>query len=107
MKKKKVNGFLKLLLVLFIIFIALYIANISGYYESKISERVVITENAIKEFESKVQNGEEVDVVSFLENQKEDYSNMVSNLGENVTSGLENIVSGGFGFVLEIIKSLF
>ena len=65
-KKKHSNPVLKILGVLFVIFMALYIASTSGYYESKIRDKVVITEEGIKEFESKVQNGEDIDITSFL-----------------------------------------
>ena len=33
MKKKKLHPILKILICLFIVYIALFIANISGYYE--------------------------------------------------------------------------
>ena len=65
---------LKILGFLFIIYIALFIANMSGYYESKIRDQVIVTEEGIKEFEEKIQNGEEIDITSFLNNEREDYS---------------------------------
>lgn len=105
--KKKNNIFIKILGVLFIIFIALYIANISGYYESKIRDSVVITEEGIKEFEEKVQNGEEIDITSFLNNERIDYSSKMSNLGDRVTEGLESTLVNGMGFITDILKSLF
>ena len=106
-KKKKINPILKILGILFIIFIALFIANTSGYYESKIRDKVVVTENGIKEFEELIKNGETIDVESFLNNEREDYSNSVSNFGDNLTSGIETFVFDGMKFVTNIIKSLF
>lgn len=105
--KKKNNIFMKILGVLFIVFIALYIANISGYYESKIRDSVVITEEGIKEFEEKVQNGEEIDITSFLNDERIDYSSKMSNLGDRVTEGLESTLVNGMGFITDILKSLF
>ena len=107
MKKKKNNPILKIIGVLFIIFIALFIANMSGYYEGKIRDRVIITEDGIKEFEEKVQNGEEVDITSFLNSERIDYSSKMSNLGDGVTESIENFVSSGADFVFDILKSLF
>ena len=95
-KKKKEKIVLKLLGVLFVIYMALFIANMSGYYESKIRDRVVVTENGIKEFEEKVKSGEEIDITSFL-----------SNEGDNLTNGIESFVSGGMEVVSGILKSLF
>lgn len=107
MAKRKKNPIIKILGGLFIIFVALFIANISGYYESKIRDRVVITEDGIKEFEDKVQNGEEIDITSFLNTDREDYSSVMSNLAEGITSGIENVVSGGMEIMSDILKSLF
>ena len=53
MKKKK-NWFLRLLTILFIIFIGLYIASISGYYEASLGNKVALTDEAIKRFEQDV-----------------------------------------------------
>lgn len=106
-KKKKGNIILKILGFLFIVYIALFIANTSGYYESKIRDQVLVTEEGIKEFEEKVQNGEEIDISSFLNNEREDYSNDLSLLGDNLTSSLEKFISGGLDIVGNVINSLF
>lgn len=107
MKRKKINLFLKMLGFMFVLFSALFIANISGYYESKIRDNVIITEEGIKEFEERVRNGEEIDVTSFLNNERIDYSSKLSNLGDNITLSVESIVVDGMNFVTDILKSLF
>ena len=107
MNKKKKNIFGKVLVVLFVIYFALYIASESGYYESKIRENVTITENGIKEFEEKVQNGEEIDINSFLKTERIDYASPLSNLGETVVIGIESVVTKGFKITKNILKSLF
>ena len=106
MKKKKTNPFLRILGLLFIVFMALFIASSSGYYESKIRDKVVLTDNKIKEFETLVQNGEEIDINDFLKDNEVDYSSF-SNLGDKFTSSLENVVAGGAKFIGDILKSLF
>lgn len=107
MRKKKKNVFLKLLAVLFVIFMALFIANMSGYYESKIRDRVIITEEGIAKFEEKVSNGEEIDITSFLNTDREDYSSNMSNLGDTITEGFESFVVSGLDVAKNIINSLF
>lgn len=107
MRKKKKNPVLKVLGLLFVVFMALYIANMSGYYESKIRDRVIITEEGIKNFEQAIKNGDEIDITSFLNTEREDYSSSMSNFGENVTSSIENVVVGSMDIVSDIIKSLF
>jgi len=106
-KKKKSNIFLKILGFLFIIYIALFIANLSGYYESKIRDKVIVTNEEIKEFESKVQNGEDIDITSFLNNERVDYSSKMSNFGDNLTVGVENFVKESMQIFGDIFKSLF
>lgn len=107
MRKKKNNIVLKILSVLFVIFMALFIANMSGYYESKIRDRVIITEEGIKEFEEKVSNGEEIDITSFLNTDREDYSSKMSNLGDTVTESIEEFVVGGMDVLANVLNSLF
>ncbi len=107
MKKKKLHPILKILICLFIVYIALFIANISGYYEGKIKDEVIVTEEGIKEFEEKVQNGEEIDITAFLKNDRVDYSSSMSNLGDNLTSGIEVFITDGMKFVSDVVKSLF
>lgn len=106
-KKKKHNLFLNILSIFFIIFMGLFIANISGYNESRIKNKTIVTENAIEEFETRVKNGEEIDITSFLKNESVDYSNKFSRLGDNLTSNIENVVVGGVNFFTNILKSLF
>lgn len=106
-KKKKGNVFLKILGCLFVIFVALFIANISGYYEGKIREQVTVTEEGIKAFEEAIKNGENIDISSFLNDDTIDYSSSMSNLGDNLTYGLENFISKGMEFVVDVLKSLF
>lgn len=106
-KKKNNNIFLKILGFLFIIYMALFIANISGYYEGKVKDKVTITEEGIKEFEEKVANNEEIDITSFLSNEKKDYNNNISKLGDNITYGIESVVFKGMKLVKSIVKSLF
>ncbi len=99
--------FLKIIGVLFIIFMGLFIANISGYYESRIRNKVIITENGIKEFENKIKNGEEIDINSFFKSKEVDYSSPISRLGDHLTDNLLVVISKGGKFIKDIIKSLF
>ncbi len=106
-KKKKMHPILKIICALFVVFIALYIASFSGYYESRIRNKVAITNESIKEFEEKINNGEVINLDSYLQNEIEDYSNPVSKLGDNITTGIEKVVTEGSKIVVNILKSLF
>lgn len=106
-KKKKLHPILKILLGLFILYLTLFIASTSGYYEAKIRDKVIVTDEKIKEFEEKLHNGEEIDINSFLDNEIVDYSSKMSNIGDSLTSGIENFVYKGMNIFGDIIKSLF
>ena len=82
-KKKKMHPILKILCALFIVYIALFIANMSGYY------------------------GENIDIESFVNPEKEDYSNSFSNFGEKLTANIENVVKDGMHIIGNVFKSLF
>lgn len=107
MKKKKSNWFMRLLVVLFIIFIGLFIAEESGYYEAKVSRNVALTNEAIKKFEEDVLNGVAVDINSYIENDDNDYSNSLTKAGDKISGTMENLMSGGFTNVWEVLKMLF
>ena len=61
--KKKNNWFKKFLSTAFIIFMGLYISSVSGFYEAKLSNKVALTDEAIKKFEQDVLEGKNVDVI--------------------------------------------
>ena len=47
-KKKKNNWFLKIIGVLFVIYLSLTIAINTGYYEAKVNEKTIVTEENMK-----------------------------------------------------------
>ena len=66
--KKKGSIFLKILAVLFILYLSLTIAISSGYYEAKLSEKTTITDEAMKQFEEDVKAGKNVDIKYSMSN---------------------------------------
>lgn len=105
--KKKNNWFIKILSVLFIIYLGLYIASISGYYESKLSNKVALTDEAIKRFEKDVLDGKVVDINTYVNDNKKDYSNKFTNMGEKVNDALINVITKGIKGIWDAIKVLF
>ena len=82
-KKKKNNIFLKLLFVLFIIYFSLYLMDNLGYYNINTKNKV-LTEDAIKEFESDIKNGKSIDIKNYV-GDNTNYKNFYSNLGYNLS----------------------
>ena len=81
MKKRK-NWFLRILCVLFVVFLGLYIASISGYYESQVSNKVALTDKAIQKFEEDVLEGKTVDINTYITDENKDYSNKFTDAGD-------------------------
>ena len=105
--KKKNNWFKRILIVLFIIFIGLYISSISGFYESNLSNKVALTEEAIEKFEEDVINGKQIDVENFIDDEYVDYSNKFSTSGDKFSEVVVKILTKGLSGAWDTIKVLF
>lgn len=104
--KKKRNIFKTLLIISFIIFIGLYIASESGFYEARLKNEVALTDKAILEFEQDVLDGEIVDLNSYLTKDYVDYSNTFTTLGEKVSDALIKLIVEGASGIWDAIKVL-
>jgi len=94
-KKKKINYFKIILILLFITYISLYALNVSGYYDGSIRRKVEFTNNQIKEFESDIANGETVDIKDYLKDQNKDYTNGASRLGYQISKNVDSFLNKG------------
>ena len=107
MKKKEKSPFFKILSLLFLVFISLYIALESGYYEAKITKKTAMTEESIKKFEEDIKNGNPIDVNSYTFEEHKDYSNNTTDAAIFIGSKVESFMSSGITEVFDIVKSLF
>lgn len=103
-KKKKNNIFLKILSVLFLIYFSLYMMDNLGYYNINTKNKV-LTEEAIKEFESDIKDGKSIDIKNYT-GDNTNYKNFYSNLGYNLSVGVDNILNKGFKKLGNILKKL-
>ena len=106
-KKNKGSWILKLLRVLFILYISLTIAISTGYYEAKLSEKTTITNEAIKQFEEDVRNGKNVDINDYLTDNYQDYSNQTTKAGYAFSSSIERFMSIGINEEVNIFKMIY
>ena len=107
MKKKKRNPFLTILFILFIVYVSLYIAGASGYYENKINEQIVLTEENIKKFESDVKNNKNIDINNYVVKDNTDYSCFASDIGDNVSNFIEKLLTEELGKMGKVLKKMF
>ena len=85
----KANNILKFtFIILILLFIGLYISQVTGYYEYTESKKITLTKDAINRFEKDVKEGKEISAKNYLEEEKE-YNNKVSKLGITVSNLIE------------------
>ena len=106
MKASKI--FKNIMIVLFIIFVALFLSQVNGYYEYQEYKKVALTNEQIKEFESDVKAGKKIDLKDYVGNTKKEYGNVVSNMGLTVSKKIEKYVkkavNKSFGILSDLVS---
>lgn len=104
--KKSWNVFKSILIILFIIFIISYFQVESGSYNSSLSDKTILTEENIRQFEEDVKNGEYVDIKKYTV-EEVDTSNYMSDLGYEIGEGIDSFINDKVVNVLNFIGNLF
>lgn len=105
-EKNKTNPFFKIIFILFLIFIAFYIALESGYYPKQISKKTLETDSEIHKFEAKIQNGDLIKEKGYLKKET-NYSNIVTKAGNALTYSFGKVIFEGVKGVKKTAKILF
>ena len=109
-KKKSICSkiFARIFLALFFVFLTLYVAGLSGYYEYELHKKVILTEDKIAEFEADVASGKEVDIKDYLVEEEINYSTNISKAGlylsDNFSNILKNTVEATFAFLNRLVE---
>ncbi|MBR7042035.1 MAG: hypothetical protein IKI04_00895 [Bacilli bacterium] len=75
------NKKLEVLIILLIIgYTCCYYIAMTGYYDYHTREKTILTNERIKEFESDVMNGENIDIKEYLVEEDKDYTNTLTNI---------------------------
>ena len=98
---------LKILLLIFVLFLIMYISKESGLYEYKTYTKTRITNAAIKQFEKDVEDGKNVKMKDYLSNEYKDYTNIVNKSGTVVGNFIEKIMNNGIKKTLKVFNKLF
>lgn len=106
-KSRKARIFFRILFCFFLVYVALIIAYESGYYETKSSERAILTKEAMERFEQDLSKGQLVDVKDYLVEDRKDYSNKVTKVGNKISQGISDFMTKGLSRVFEALKGLF
>ena len=105
-KPQKKNIWLRILGLLFILYLSLMIAIDAGYYEKIMGEKTIITEEKMKEFERDIKEGKDVELYDYIKEEK-DYSNIFTKSGYKISHVVENIMGHGIDVIVDICKTLF
>ena len=106
MKKDKI--FKLIIVILFITYIICFIISESGYYEYKMQERTILTNEQIKKFEEDVKNNINVDINDYTTPEYIDYTNKftkgVNNTSNLIKKYIKKIVEGSFKILNSLVS---
>lgn len=74
--------------ILVILFLGLYVSQMTGYYQYNESRKTTLTKDAIERFEQDVKEGRKISAGNYLQEDTE-YGNKLSNLGMRLSSLIE------------------
>ena len=96
------------LLILFIIFLALYFSSNAGLIDYQAKHKTELTETRIKEFEEDVKNNVNIDLKKYIKNDEDNYDNALSSgmlkLSNSIGEGVMNILDFFFKKIENAMK---
>lgn len=107
MKNKTWVIFKNTLILLFILFLINYFIANTGYYNKINNKKTIMTEEKIKEFESDIKNNEYIDIKKYTNEEEQDTSNIMSNLGYKTSETINDIVTNKLFKLFKIVGKLF
>ena len=103
----KKHNFLKTLFILvFLLFLALFIASKTGYYEKSVKDKTFLTNKKLKEFEKDISEGKNVDAKDYFPKEV-DYSNVFTKSANNISNKIGLVVNYKAKNIWDFIKTLF
>ena len=106
MVTKKNNYFLRVVALIFIVFIGLYISS-NNSYQNQLHDEVILTNANMKEFEEDIKAGKPLDLKKYQNIDNHDYGNLFSNTGNFVGRKLEYVMLEGIDNTIKVLKKLF
>lgn len=93
-----------IMIILFVIFLALYFSESSGYYEFKNFKTKELTDKQIKQFENDISKGKDVSIEDYVVVKNKDYSNKLSKAGSSLSNGISHLVEKGLNNTFSLIN---
>lgn len=93
-----------IVLILVFLFFVLYFMHASGYNEYTRNRENMLTEEQIKEYEEDIEAGKDVTIKDYLNKDKVNYENKVSELGLDLSRLIEDIFNKGMNAFFEMLN---
>lgn len=93
-----------IVLILVFLFFVLYFMQASGYNEYTRNRENMLTEEQIKEYEEDIEAGKDVTIKDYLNKDKVNYENKVSELGLDLSHLIEDIFNKGINTFFEMLN---
>jgi hypothetical protein len=107
METKVYNGVKVFLLLSFIIFITLFFASYTGYYDYENRKNANLTKQQMKKFEEDVKNGVNLDLQTYIKKPNNGYQNFLAKTGSKTSKLVSNIISSSvnttFNFLIKFV----
>lgn len=91
---------------LFVLFIALYFTQTTGYYEFEQRKRATLTEEQIAKFEQDVKDGKEIDMKDYVNVGRKNYDNKISNLSLSLSQKIEDTFNSGMEKLFKALEKV-
>ena len=93
-----------IVLILVFLFFVLYFMQASGYNEYTRNRENMLTEEQIKEYEEDIEAGKDITIKDYLNKDKVNYENKVSELGLDLSRLIEDIFNKGMNTFFEMLN---
>ena len=108
MKKDRKNKIFKFLIVfLFVIYMTIYVSQLTGYYEFKNYQKTTLTKEQISKFEDDVKNGKNVKLTDYVVNTNKHYQTRLKKMGYDLSEFISKMVNKGinssFDFLIKLV----
>lgn len=90
---------------LLILFLFIYMVGGSGFFEYKLNEKKIMTEEEIMRFEEDVKNGEFVDINDYLEDSSKNYDNSFTKINRSISKCVDKFFERIFRYIFDYVES--
>ena len=100
----KTNLVRLIVLILLFLFFVLYFMQASGYNEYSRNREKMLTEEQIKEYEEDIEAGKDVTIKDYLNKDKINYENKVSDLGLDLSELIGDVFNKGMNAFFNMLN---